>query len=114
MFAFSQLFSTFDVCQQYPTIYWVPQEPERLCLNRCRPGPGQVKPLGRLFSVHVMVVSQQDHLPLFGLETVDHSPDTLLTLDLLQVLHVLFCPWVGHHICQSKEVVLTIQKRRIQ
>lgn len=37
------------ICPQYPAIHWVTQEPECLCLNRCRPGFGQVEPSGRLF-----------------------------------------------------------------
>lgn len=36
------------ICPQHPAIHWMPQEPERLCLNRCRPAPGQVEPLGHL------------------------------------------------------------------
>ena len=57
MFAFSQLFSTFDMCQQHPAIHWVAQEPERFLLYGVGPGPGQVEPLGRLISGQVVEVS---------------------------------------------------------
>ena len=46
MFSFLRDFLALDICQEHSAIHWVPQEPERLCLNRSRPGPGQVEPLG--------------------------------------------------------------------